>query len=93
MEVITNVAPETPNLPPMSDVDIVRAWRNPRYRRSLSAEQMQTLPGNPAGPTDLTGDELKAAGFWPDLEEKVLTTAFDCTDLTFAGLKACGCTK
>lgn len=93
MEVITNTAPQTSTLPPISDVDIVRAWRDSRYRRNLSAEQLQALPGNPAGPTELTGDELKAAGFWPDLEEKVLTTAFDCTDLTFNHLKACGCTK
>lgn len=93
MEVITNTAQETSTLPLISDVDIVRAWRDPRYRRNLSAEQLQMLPGNPAGPTEFTSDELKAAGFWPDLEEKVLTTAFDCTDLTFASLKACGCTK
>jgi mersacidin/lichenicidin family type 2 lantibiotic len=93
VEVIHNVAPETLTLPPMSDVDIVRAWRDSRYRRSLSAEQLQMVPGNPAGPTDLTGDELKAAGFWPNLEEEVLTTAIDCTDFTFNHWKACGCAK
>ena len=92
MDVITNVAQKTPNPPPMPDVDIVRAWRDPRYRRSLSAEQLYMLPGNPAGPTDLTGDELKAAGFWPDLEQ-VLTTAQTCTELTFNSWKRCGCTK
>lgn len=90
MDVITNVAQETPNPPPMPDVDIVRAWRDPRYRRSLSIEQLQALPGNPAGPTDLTGDELKASGFFPDLEE-VITTARDCTLSTFNHWKACGC--
>jgi mersacidin/lichenicidin family type 2 lantibiotic len=90
MDVITNVAQETPILPPISDADIVRAWRDSRYRRSLSAEQLQMLPGNPAGPTDLTGDELKAAGFWPELDA-VLTTAPTCTALTFNHWKACGC--
>jgi mersacidin/lichenicidin family type 2 lantibiotic len=90
MDVI--VSSETQTLPPMPDVDIVRAWRDSRYRRSLSAEQLQTLPGNPAGPTDLTGDELKAAGFWPDLEQ-VLTTAETCTELTFNNWTRCGCTK
>ena len=92
MDVITNVAQETPNPPPMSHVDIVRAWRDPGYRRNLSAEQLQMLPGNPAGPTDLTGDELKAAGFWPDLEE-ILTTAQTCTEITFNNWIRCGCPK
>lgn len=90
MDVITNVPQETPILLPISGVDIVRAWRDPRYRRSLSAEQMQRLPGNPAGPTDLTGDELKAAGLSPG-QGQALTTAFGCTMLTFGHWKACGC--
>ncbi len=90
MEVITNAAQEMTIQPPMSEVEIVRAWRDPRYRRSLSAGQLQMLPGNPAGPTDLTGYELKAAGFWPDLEE-IITTARTCTELTFNHWKACGC--
>ena len=90
MDVITNAAQETPILLPISDVDIVRAWRDPKYRRSLSAEQMQMLPGNPAGPIDLTGEELKAAGFWPDMEE-IITTARTCTELSFNHWKACGC--
>ncbi len=92
MEIVTNVAQQTPNPPPMSGVDIIRAWRDPRYRRSLSAGQLQMLPGNPAGPAELTGDELKAAGFFPDLEE-VLTTALTCTELTFNNWTRCGCTK
>lgn len=89
MEIITNVAQEAPN-PPMSNVDIVRAWRDPRYRRNLSAEQLQALPGNPAGPTELTADELKASGVFPDLEE-IITTARECTMFTFNHWKACGC--
>lgn len=90
MEGITNTAQETSTLPPISDVDVVRAWRDRKYRCSLSAEQLQMLPGNPAGPTDLTGDELKASGFFPDLEE-VITTSRDCTLSTFNHWKACGC--
>lgn len=90
MEAITNTAQETSTLLPMSNVDIVRAWRDSRYRRNLSAEQLQMLPGNPAGPTDLTADELKAAGFWPELDA-FITTAPTCTELTFHHFKACGC--
>jgi hypothetical protein len=56
----------------------------------LSAEQLQRLPGNPAGPTDLTSDELKAAGFWPGLDE-VVTTNIACTEPTYGHMKTCGC--
>lgn len=74
----------------MSNLDIVRAWRNPRYMRSLSAEQLQRLPGNPAGPSDLTADEVKAAaGLWSE-EAGIITTNFACTMYTY-GYKACGC--
>lgn len=80
MEVISSI--------PQESLDIVRAWRDPRYRRSLSAEQLQRLPGNPAGPTDLTADEVElAAGL---KEAFPITTAITCTRHTFAG-PACGC--
>lgn len=88
MEAISSILQDT-QLPPISDLDIVRAWKDPRYRRSLSAEQLQRLPGNPAGPTDLTADEVElAAGL---KEAMPLTTAIACTEPTFAHQAACGC--
>lgn len=91
MEAVTNFVQHSPTLPAMSNVDIVRAWRDPRYRRSLSAEQLQKLPGNPAGPTDLTADELKAAAGLAMGEFFVQTTAPNCTLCTFNHWKSCGC--
>jgi mersacidin/lichenicidin family type 2 lantibiotic len=91
MEVIANFPQNTQVPPAMSNLDIVRAWRDPRYRRSLSAEQLQHLPGNPAGPTDLTADELKAAAGLALGEEAFETTAPNCTVCTFNNWKACGC--
>ena len=32
----------------MKKQDIVRAWRDPKFRRSLSAEQQAQLPSHPA---------------------------------------------
>jgi mersacidin/lichenicidin family type 2 lantibiotic len=91
MEVIANSLQSTQLPPPMSNLDIVRAWRNPRYMRSLSAEQIQRLPGNPAGPGDLTADEVKAAaGLGPE-KAGIITTNFACTLNTFGSWKACGC--
>lgn len=84
--------PDTPSLLPlMSNEDIVRAWKDAGYRRSLSAEQRQWLPGNPAGPADLTDDELKAAGGLALGADAVITTAITCTEYTFQHWKACGC--
>jgi mersacidin/lichenicidin family type 2 lantibiotic len=77
--------------PAMSNLDVIRAWKDASYRRSLSSEQLQTLPGNPAGPTELTDDELKAASGLALGTEAIITTAIDCTICTFHNWKACGC--
>jgi mersacidin/lichenicidin family type 2 lantibiotic len=78
---------------PVSDLDVVRSWKDPRYRRSLSTQQLQTLPDHPAGPAILTDQELKVAGGLA-VDEDIsipLTTAIDCTDWTFHNWKSCGC--
>lgn len=38
----------------MSDLDIVRAWKDEEYRLSLSDEQFAMLPDNPAGLVEIT---------------------------------------
>jgi mersacidin/lichenicidin family type 2 lantibiotic len=91
MEAIANTLKSTQLPPPISNLDIIRAWRNPRYMRSLSAEQLQRLPGNPAGSSDLSADEMKAAAGFRSREFNVETTAIDCTVFTFNHWKACGC--
>lgn len=51
----------------MSDVDIVRAWKDAEYRASLNAVQRTALPAHPAGPLELADAELDAVsgGFGP----------------------------
>jgi mersacidin/lichenicidin family type 2 lantibiotic len=82
----------TPPESPMANLDIVRSWKDPRYRRGLSAQQLQTLPEHPAGPAMLTDQELKVAGglMGEDFSFPV-TTAIDCTLWTFHSWKSCGC--
>ncbi len=84
---------ETPMAASISNLDIVRSWKDPRYRRNLSAQQFQTLPEHPAGAAMLTGRELKAASGLIDSEDEfgVLTTSFDCTSPTFLNSRMCGC--
>jgi mersacidin/lichenicidin family type 2 lantibiotic len=79
---------------PLTTLDIVRSWKDPRYRRTLSAQQLQTLPNHPAGPALLTDQELKVAGGLMLEEEDIsipLTTALGCTEWTFHNWKSCGC--
>jgi mersacidin/lichenicidin family type 2 lantibiotic len=42
----------------MSIMDIIRAWEDPEYRNSLSAEARAALPANPVGEIELTEAEL-----------------------------------
>jgi mersacidin/lichenicidin family type 2 lantibiotic len=46
------------------NLDIIRAWKDESYRQSLSTEQINTLPANPAG--ELTDTELETVcgGWW-----------------------------
>jgi mersacidin/lichenicidin family type 2 lantibiotic len=43
----------------MSNIDIVRAWKDAEYRRSLSAEEQTFLPEHPAGSIELADEELE----------------------------------
>jgi len=42
----------------MSKKDVIRAWKDPNYRKSLSPAELAALPANPAGATELTDAEL-----------------------------------
>jgi len=44
----------------MSKQEIIRAWKDETYRKSLSAEQRAALPENPAGVIDLTDADMEA---------------------------------
>src|SRR5437016_5048778 len=40
-------------------IDIVRAWKDPEYLKSLTPEQRAMLPENPTGPPPASEEELK----------------------------------
>jgi mersacidin/lichenicidin family type 2 lantibiotic len=44
----------------MNPETLIRAWKDPAFRASLSSEQLQALPENPSGKpmTELGDDEL-----------------------------------
>lgn len=70
----------------MNKIDVIRAWKDPLYRASLRAEELDALPANPAGVIELGDDQLKAAG-----GNRPNTTVDGCTFYTFHSWRACGC--
>lgn len=42
----------------MSNLNIIRAWKNEEYRNSLNAAELAALPQNPAGLIELTDADL-----------------------------------
>jgi mersacidin/lichenicidin family type 2 lantibiotic len=91
MEETVHFSWETPV--PMTTLDVVRSWKDPRYRRSLSARQLQALPEHPSGAAILTDQELKAASGLMLIEDEftAITTSIFCTTTTFNHWKSCGC--
>lgn len=46
----------------MNKTDIIRAWKDPAYRATLTPEQLACLPDHPAGIVEIGEDRLKQAG-------------------------------
>jgi len=42
----------------MSNPDIIRAWKDAKYRQSLNAEELAAVPAHPAGDVELSEAEL-----------------------------------
>ena len=50
----------------MSKHNIIRAWKNPAYRNSLSETERAALPPNPVGAIEISDEDLgKIAGGRP----------------------------
>jgi mersacidin/lichenicidin family type 2 lantibiotic len=77
----------------MADIDIVRAWKDAKYRRSLTDQQRAALPANPAGMVELSDQDLQSAAGLSGASggNPPITTAINCTLYSFGGWKACGC--
>ena len=43
----------------MSDLAVIRAWKDPQYRESLTEEQRAQLPAHPAGVIEFRVQELQ----------------------------------
>jgi len=71
----------------MSQSEIIRAWKDAKFRRRLSEAERAMLPPNPAGVLDVTEEQIKEAS---GLDGSIaLTTAMTCTEFSFRGWKQC----
>ena len=70
----------------MKPLDLIRAWKDPAYRESLSEENLRAVPENPAGVVDLTDEQLKQAS---GLSGIIVTTFKTCTDFTVRRFHCC----
>jgi mersacidin/lichenicidin family type 2 lantibiotic len=69
----------------MNKADDIRTWKDPLYRATLTAEELDQMPVHPAGILDLDDDQLRVISG----SAVVTTTAIDCTDFTFANWRRC----
>jgi mersacidin/lichenicidin family type 2 lantibiotic len=72
-------------------IDIVRAWKDPVYRASLSAAERAALPPNPAGLVELSRAELGLVqggfrGGGPVLNSNNCTGSTQCTAHSCGGI-------
>ncbi|MFL6237521.1 MAG: mersacidin/lichenicidin family type 2 lantibiotic [Thermoanaerobaculia bacterium] len=67
----------------MNKADVIRAWKDPFYRASLSAEERALLPDHPAALVELDDEQLKSTS------GSALTTAMKCTEFTFNNFRSC----
>jgi mersacidin/lichenicidin family type 2 lantibiotic len=65
----------------MSSVDVIRAWKDPRYRASLSDAQRARLPANPAGLVEIDDAYLDAVagGQRPPGTSSLGSRCWNCT--------------
>ncbi len=77
----------------MSDVDVIRAWKSPAYRRRLTQAQRSQLPAHPAGVINLSEAGLDNESFATTLHfctTMISDPCSNCVDCT-ANCTASGC--
>ena len=70
----------------MSPTHVIRAWRDPEYRSTLSSEQLDGLPSHPAGLIELSDNQLASAG---GLNTAAITVNPPCSQWTFHNIPRC----
>jgi len=64
-------------------IDIVRAWKDPEYRKTLSPEERASIPANPVEPIPESEEELRRVMIIEEVSALIKT-------VTLGGPKRCG---
>lgn len=67
----------------MKKIDVVRAWKDPFYRSTLSPEEVSQLPVHPSGLMEIREEDLR------DISGRALTTALKCTEFSYNNFRSC----
>lgn len=76
----------------MSKIDVIRAWKDPSYRSSLSQDQLGALPASPAGPMELSDEDLEMVAGGDTWGPTCSTVSLSCsgtTDYTIRCVLSC----
>lgn len=76
----------------MEIFNVIRAWKDVRYRNSLSAEEQALLPENPAGSIELNEDELDGVVGGLEEEGTKKVGSAGCCSKYRSNKKCCGST-
>jgi mersacidin/lichenicidin family type 2 lantibiotic len=79
----------------MSKINVVRAWKDAKFRQSLSAEEQAMLPANPVGRVELSDAQLSVSGAKgkETTNETLCTHPMFCTRLSCPTYLLCPVTK
>ena len=69
----------------MNKADVIRTWKDPLYRSTLTPEELDRRPSHPAGILELDDEQLRSISG----SAVALTTAIDCTEFTFRSWRRC----
>jgi mersacidin/lichenicidin family type 2 lantibiotic len=73
----------------MSEVDVVRAWKDADFRAGLSEAELAQLPANPAGLIELSdADLMPAMGMGNEVQPDSITFGPVCISVITCMLKA-----
>lgn len=74
----------------MSESDIIRAWKDRRYRRGLSESQRGRLPEHPSGLVEVPDEQLGQASGQAMAEPTNYFGSMGCCDYLTQGTGPCG---
>jgi mersacidin/lichenicidin family type 2 lantibiotic len=80
-------------------IDIARAWKDPEYRKSLTPEELASLPPHPAGDPGISDQDLESVSGGGTATKPVCRDRFPITSddsiscATFPGRRGCDIPK